>query len=310
MSFASVLNTRHLPEKPWKLGAVVRLLISVIICIFLGAVVALVFRYFETPEKSSVSLFLGLAFGAIALLAGGLLLMARPWPLEENYLSKLIGLLTCIYGGILFTWLAGRLITGKIELRSPILGVVLMLFFFQGAAVVLAHFFLREHQMSWNEGFGLNNRPTVSLFIGLCVGALALYPVWMLQELSIHLLQQLTFHPHEQQVVDILRRASGWMAHVMMGVGTIFIAPIGEEILFRGILYPTVKRRYGPQLALWGTSILFGVIHFNLATFLPLTVLALILVGLYEYTGNLVAPIAVHCFFNAANFVALYTQQN
>jgi membrane protease YdiL (CAAX protease family) len=48
----------------------------------------------------------------------------------------------------------------------------------------------------------------------------------------------------------------------------------------------------------------------NLAVFVPLTFLAVILVWVYESTGNLLAPIAVHCVFNAANFVALYSQQN
>jgi membrane protease YdiL (CAAX protease family) len=54
---------------------------------------------------------------------------------------------------------------------------------------------------------------------------------------------------------------------------------------------------------------LFGVIHFNLSSLVPLTVLALILIWLYEYTGNLLAPIAAHCVFNGANFVALFFQQ-
>ena len=310
MPFASALNFNRLPEKSWKTGAVIRLVISVVICMLMGAVATITFRYFETPQSSSMFLFLALVAAAFGSLAGGLFLLRRPWPLEENYLSRLIGLLSCIYGGLLFTWIAGRRITGALELQSPILGVLLMLLFFQGAAVVLVHFFLREHQISWREGFGLNNRPAASLLIGLCAGALALYPVLMLQALSIQALQRLTFQPHEQQVVEILRRASGWAAYTVMGAGTIFIAPLGEELLFRGIFYPAIKRQYGQQIALWGTSIVFGVIHFNLDSFLPLTVLAIILVCLYEYTGNLLAPIAVHCFFNAANFVALYWQQN
>ncbi len=94
-----------------------------------------------------------------------------------------------------------------------------------------------------------------------------------------------------------------------MGIATILIAPLGEEIIFRGILYPAIKRTGRPQLALWSTALLFGAIHANLASFVPLTLLAVVLVGLYEYTGNLLACFAVHGLFNAVNFVALYLQQ-
>jgi membrane protease YdiL (CAAX protease family) len=80
--------------------------------------------------------------------------------------------------------------------------------------------------------------------------------------------------------------------------------------LFRGVLYPAVKRITNPQVALWGTALLFGAIHANLATFLPLTFLAVILVCLYEYTGNLLACITTHSLFNAANFLAVYLVQN
>jgi membrane protease YdiL (CAAX protease family) len=42
------------------------------------------------------------------------------------------------------------------------------------------------------------------------------------------------------------------------------------------------------------------------AALVPLFVLALALTWLYEKTGNLLAPIAAHSFFNAANLIVLY----
>jgi len=44
-------------------------------------------------------------------------------------------------------------------------------------------------------------------------------------------------------------------------------------------LYPWIKQSGFPRLALWGTAILFAAIHFNLATFIPLAALALMLAG-------------------------------
>jgi len=306
MLFESALNTSQLPEKPWQSGAVVRLAVSVFICMMTGGVAATTLRYFETPQTSSAAWFLVVIVGAFASFAGAVFLLARPWPLEERYLVRLIALLSCIYGGFLLTWLAGRFINGKIELPNPVMNMLIGLVSFQGSAMVLVHFFLREHHTGWWEGFGLENRPAFSLLLGFCAGILVLYPAWELQDLSIRLFQRFAFHPHEQQAVEILRQSEGLVEQITLAVAVIFIAPIGEELLFRGILYPALKRGYGKHLALWSTAILFGAIHLNLASFVPLTLLAVVLVWLYEYTGNLIASIAVHCVFNAANFVLLY----
>ena len=80
-------------------------------------------------------------------------------------------------------------------------------------------------------------------------------------------------------------------------------------IFFRGILYPAIKQSGWPQLALWGTSLFFALTHANVATFLPLTFFAMLLVFLYERTGNLLAPILTHSLFNAANYCALVFQR-
>jgi membrane protease YdiL (CAAX protease family) len=85
----------------------------------------------------------------------------------------------------------------------------------------------------------------------------------------------------------------------------VVLAPVVEEMLFRGILYPVIKELGYPRFALWSTSLVFGLVHANFMTFLPLTFLALLLVMLYEATDNLLAPILVHSLFNAVNFFLL-----
>jgi hypothetical protein len=69
-----------------------------------------------------------------------------------------------------------------------------------------------------------------------------------------------------------------------------------------------VKQAGFPRLALWGTSLLFAVVHWNVATFVPLLLLAVVLTLLYEKTNNLLAPIAAHALFNALNFTMYFVQ--
>jgi len=80
------------------------------------------------------------------------------------------------------------------------------------------------------------------------------------------------------------------------------VAPVAEEILFRGILYPFFKRDAGALRACLLVSMLFGAVHFTLMAFVPLTFLAIALTWLYERTNNLIAPILVHSLFNLTNF--------
>ena len=119
------------------------------------------------------------------------------------------------------------------------------------------------------------------------------------------------FHiaPQEQSVVHTLRTTASWTYRVCLGVTTILLVPLAEELLFRGVIYPTVKQSGYPRLALWGTSLVFGAIHLDLAILVPLTFLAVALTLLYERTNNLLAPITVHSLFNAANFGLLYQQE-
>ena len=309
MSFVSAISTNRLPEKPWSMGAVARLVVSVVLGMIMGGVAISAIHFFAAPQQASTILFVTWVVCAFAALASAMAILSLPWSLEDGFLWRMIGTVLCIYGGFFFIWLVGRMMTGDGEPDSPIATMLLGIIFFQGVALVLVHFFLRQYRQSWPEGFGLNVTPQNALVVGTCAGLLALVPAWALQSLSVWLFEQLTFHPHEQTAVEILRHTEGWLARASMGVATILIAPCGEEVLFRGILYPTVKREYGRHVAVWGTAILFGAIHMNLGSFIPLTLLAVLLVWLYESTGNLIAPILAHAIFNAANFIALYFQQ-
>ncbi|NIP93785.1 MAG: CPBP family intramembrane metalloprotease, partial [Akkermansiaceae bacterium] len=86
---------------------------------------------------------------------------------------------------------------------------------------------------------------------------------------------------------------------VIMTVVACIGAPLAEEVVFRGYLYPAMKRFSNIPLAILFTGLLFGAVHLNLAALLPLTVLGVVLALLYEATGSLWAPVAVHFLFNA-----------
>jgi membrane protease YdiL (CAAX protease family) len=92
-------------------------------------------------------------------------------------------------------------------------------------------------------------------------------------------------------------------AVVIFAVVAICLAPVAEEILFRGLLYP-MFRQFGLGKTAWvATSALFAAVHGRMAIFLSLFFLALLLVWLYEKTNNLLAPIIAHSTFNAISLL-------
>jgi len=183
---------------------------------------------------------------------------------------------------------------------------------FHGAALFLVYRFLRNHGTSWSQAFGFNNRLLHAILFGI-IGVCIFLPIgWYLQKISIEILQHIPRHPikaEEQEAVQALRIASSVFDRIALGVVTVLLAPAAEELLFRGILYPAIKQRGMPVVAIIVTSILFGVMHLNVVTFIPLFVLSLFQILLYEKTDNLLAPITTHALFNAVNFFLLYVTQ-
>lgn len=83
----------------------------------------------------------------------------------------------------------------------------------------------------------------------------------------------------------------------MLGVACI-LAPINEELIFRGIIFRFCRQRFGRAIAIVVSASLFGAMHGNWAGFLPLAVLGAGLALAYEQTGDLRVPIVAHALFN------------
>ena len=83
------------------------------------------------------------------------------------------------------------------------------------------------------------------------------------------------------------------------------VAPIAEEIIFRGYFYGIIRRYCGRIPALLTSSLLFTAIHGNLAAAPGLFFLAITLCLLYERTGTLWASMTLHAAFNTSTIIAL-----
>ena len=233
------------------------------------------------------------------------MLSAKPWRSEAVALFCAVQLVCFCLGTMIISLLQQA---GFTSFRSPDgYGAVLLgTLSFQGATWVLIYFFLRLHQMRWREVFSLHGlRLTRALLLAVLTVFLVLPVAWCLQQASGFVLEKIGFPPEEETAVMLLAGAKSWWLRAYLGAFAVVIAPVAEEFIFRGVLYPYVKQLGYPGFAWIGVNFLFALIHVDAAALVPLFVLALVLTWLYERTDNLLVPITAHGLFNAANLIVL-----
>jgi uncharacterized protein len=85
----------------------------------------------------------------------------------------------------------------------------------------------------------------------------------------------------------------------------VLIAPIVEEVLFRGIMLEGLSKKYSPVVSIMFTSFLFGISHINPWQILFTFILGLLFGWLYLKTRSLVPSIFCHILNNLVSFLFL-----
>jgi membrane protease YdiL (CAAX protease family) len=110
--------------------------------------------------------------------------------------------------------------------------------------------------------------------------------------------------PPEQEIVTELKAQQAFAILAGYAVLTCVIAPIAEEIFFRGFMFATFARRLGPR---WGAVLsggIFGLIHAPnpVLGLIALAVLGICLCALYWRTQSIIPCMALHALNNSISF--------
>jgi uncharacterized protein len=234
------------------------------------------------------------------------MLSQKPWTLAA-VLFLLLGIGFCILGVMMLAGLVQYWSGHKLDEHSPLAAVVGTLAL-DGPILAMVALFLWLERITWREAFGFT-KVGLGRTVGLGLLAAVLFlPIGLsLKGLcGLGLEHLFRAKPEEQQAVQILQEAAPGLSRAYFVFVAVLVAPLAEETLFRGLLYPALKQSGFPRTALWGTSLTFALIHGNAPSFLPLTLLALVLIWLYERTDNLLASITAHVTFNGVNVALLF----
>jgi uncharacterized protein len=115
--------------------------------------------------------------------------------------------------------------------------------------------------------------------------------------------------PEQEDVTRELGADEGVLGSVVAGVLIVCLAPVSEEIFFRGFMFNGLRRGASFAVAALVSAGIWGVFHYTgpetWGVVLQLTAFGVVLAWLYERTGSLYPTIAVHGFNNAVAFAIL-----
>lgn len=111
--------------------------------------------------------------------------------------------------------------------------------------------------------------------------------------------------PEMQDVVKWVLEEKSLFVLVSLIIFGIVVAPMIEEIIFRGFLQSALKNSFRGRYAIVISASLFAAVHMDVFAFIQIFILGMLLGYLYEKTQTLMASIVVHVLHNSLTLVFL-----
>lgn len=210
-----------------------------------------------------------------------------PWKPIDNWIGLL--LLVLIYGGLF--WYAQH--GDRHQLAQSALLVVVQLSFLLPVIIIFAW-----RKINWRAiGFGRFELSTLAIGCGLLIAGYAL--------ILLHngILMLLKIETQGEQISQLFGGLNSplWF----FGVGAI-LAPLVEEIFFRGFLFQGFRARYGWGRGLLLSSAIFGAAHLDPVALIPTFILGCLLAYLYQRSNSIWPGVFFHVFINSLGLCTAY----
>ena len=107
-------------------------------------------------------------------------------------------------------------------------------------------------------------------------------------------------------LLEIVLNNNNYLSFILLFVTTTFLAPLFEEVIFRGILLPTLARDFGIILGIIVSAFIFALAHLSLGEMPPLFVLGIGLGITRIASGSLLSSVIMHSLWNGLTFLNLF----
>lgn len=172
-------------------------------------------------------------------------------------------------------------------------------------AWLVEHYYRRSHFESvWRLRWGDISSPV--LLWGMLAMTFAMLGSFLLEVLMDSLPVPVAFAKLEEQATqayEALLSEERWGARALIYVGTIVVAPIAEELFFRGAMQGWILSWSGKvHMAVWVTALLFSLMHMQWSGF-PSRMLLGVVLGYVAVYGGLWLAILMHMVNNVSAFI-------
>jgi uncharacterized protein len=146
-------------------------------------------------------------------------------------------------------------------------------------------------------GFGRFDWNTLGLGCGLLIAS---YLVILGHNIVLTLLGVNT---QGEQILQLFGALDSPLWFIIVGV---IVAPVVEELFFRGFLFQGFRQRYGWVSGALLSSAIFAVAHLDPVALIPTFILGVLLAYMYHRTDSVWIPILLHVLVNGMGLCAAY----
>ena len=152
--------------------------------------------------------------------------------------------------------------------------------------------------------FQLNFLPLKDAIIQGIKGWLTIVPFVLLISLIMNSL--IENQNGSNPLLEIVLNNNNYLSFILLFLTTTLLAPLFEEIIFRGILLPTLSRDFGKILGIVVSAFIFALAHLSLGEMPPLFVLGIGLGITRIASGSLLSSVIMHSLWNGLTFLNLF----
>lgn len=114
--------------------------------------------------------------------------------------------------------------------------------------------------------------------------------------------------PYQSFALAVIGANYPWEFILLVFLGGV-VAPIKEEMFFRGVIYPPLRQAFGRGKGILLTGLFFAALHLEIIRFLPLLIGGIVLTWLYERSASIWPAIVAHGTWNVLMALALWIQR-
>ena len=152
--------------------------------------------------------------------------------------------------------------------------------------------------------FQFNLFPIKESFFQGFKGFLMIIPFVLLVSLIMNLL--VDNQNGSNPLLEIVLNSNNYVSFVLLFLTTTFLAPIFEEVIFRGVLLPILSREFGIILGITISAFIFALAHLSIGEMIPLFTLGIGLGITRLISGRLSSSVIMHSLWNGMTFLNLF----